>query len=104
MTTMSLNLGSCVMVAIDVAKLSHEVLIEFPDGKRKKLKVRNSRKGFTELFELLKPFPNVVAGLEPSGNYHRNLAHFLIQNKIEVKCISSLVAARTREALHNSWD
>lgn len=104
MTDMSNNLGSCVMVAIDVAKLSHEVLIEFPDGKHKKLKVRNSRKGFTELYELLKPFPKIVAGLEPSGNYHRNLAHFLIQNKIELKCISSIVAARTREALHNSWD
>ncbi len=104
MTNTSINLGSSVMVAIDVAKLSHEILIEFPDGRRKKLKIKNTRQGFTELYELLRPHSKVVAGLEPSGNYHRNLAHFLIQNNIEVKCISALVAARTREALHNSWD
>lgn len=104
MTGISLNSGSCVMVAIDIAKLSHEVLIEFPDGKRKRMKVRNCRKDFNKLLEIISPFPKKVAGLEPSGNYHRNFAHFLLQNNVDVKCISSLVAARTREALHNSWD
>jgi len=104
MTGISHSVGSCPMVAIDIAKLSHEVLIEFPDGKRKRMKVRNSREGFESFFEHLKPFPKVIAGLEPSGNYHRNFAHFLLEKSVDLKCISSIVAARTREALHNSWD
>ncbi len=104
MTSISYNPGSCVMVAVDVAKLSHEILIEFPDGKRKKMKVKNTRNGFNGLLKIVEPFGKAIVGLEPSGNYHRNLAHFLLQNGMEVKCISSIVAARTREALHNSWD
>lgn len=104
MTGISHNLGSSLMVAIDIAKLSHEVLIEFPDGKKRRMKVKNSREGFETFFDHIKQFPKVIAGLEPSGNYHRNFAHFLIERNVDVKCISSLVAARTREALHNSWD
>ena len=40
----------------------------------------------------------------PNGNYHRALAYHLTQAGFETKLISSVAMARTREALHNSWD
>ena len=51
--------------------------------------------------ELGKP---VIVGFEPTGNYHRGLAHRLIAAEFEVRLISSMALARTREALHNGWD
>lgn len=43
-------------------------------------------------------------GFEATGNYHRPLAHHLGQAAFELKLVSSVGLARTREALHNSWD
>ena len=43
-------------------------------------------------------------GFEATGNYHRPLAHHLGQAGFELKLVSSVGLARTREALHNSWD
>jgi len=42
--------------------------------------------------------------LEPTADYHRNLAYFLKAQGFAVKLVSSIAVARTREALHNSWD
>ena len=44
----------------------------------------------------------VVVGLEPTGNYHRVLAHRLIAAGFNVRLISSIALARTREALPRS--
>jgi transposase len=46
----------------------------------------------------------VRIGFEATGNYHRPLAHHLGEAGFELKLISSVGLARTREALHNSWD
>jgi hypothetical protein len=46
----------------------------------------------------------VIVGFEPTGNYHRGLAHRLIAAGFEARLISSMALARTREALHNGWD
>ena len=48
-------------------------------------------------------FP-VRIGFEATGNYRRPLAHHLGQYGFELKLVSSVGLARTREALHNSWD
>jgi len=45
----------------------------------------------------------VVVGLEPTGNYHRILAHRLSDGGFGVRLISSMALARTQEALHNGW-
>ena len=37
-------------------------------------------------------------------NYHRTLAYHLATAGFEVKLVSSVALARTREALHDSWD
>lgn len=43
----------------------------------------------------------VVVGFEATGNYHRALAHRLLTAGFELRLISSVALARTREALHN---
>jgi len=42
--------------------------------------------------------------LEPTGNYHWPLAHRLLNERSEVHSVSSVAAARFREAMCNSWD
>jgi transposase len=46
----------------------------------------------------------VRAGLEPTGDYHRALAHRLALAGVEVVSISSVAQSRYREAMFNSWD
>jgi hypothetical protein len=48
------NTGGVVLVAIDIAKKQNAVLIQFPDGTRKKLTVTNSLTDYRELSNYLK--------------------------------------------------
>jgi transposase len=45
-----------------------------------------------------------VAGFEATGNYHRPLAWRLLDAGVDARLILSVALARTRAALHNSWD
>ncbi len=68
--------AAAALVAIDVAKLRNEVLIEVPDARRRRrLTVTNCRgehdRLVAELQALARP---VLVGLEPTGHYHRPLA------------------------------
>jgi len=94
------------LVAIDVAKLRHEVLIEVPNARqRRRLTVTHCRaehdRLVAELQALARP---VTLGFEPTGHCHRCLAWRLVQAGFDVRLVSSVALARTREALHNSWD
>jgi transposase len=95
-----------VFVAIDVAKMRNDVLIEIPGQKRRqRLVVRNVREDHDRLIETLTALGQpVVAGFEATGNYHRPLAWRLLQAGFEARLISSVAMARTREAIHNGWD
>lgn len=42
--------------------------------------------------------------MEPTGNYHRPIAWRLREASFQVRLVSSVALARTREALHNGWD
>ena len=94
-------------VAIDIAKHRNEVLIEVPGrGRRRRLTVLNTRADHHDrLLETLGDlgYP-VIVGFEATGNYHRPLAWRLVEAGFGVRLISSVVLARTREALHNGWD
>ena len=94
-----------VWVAIDVAKRWNEVLVEPPQGRRRRFKMAQTRDDYESLAAYLHSFshPCKIA-LEPTGDYHRPLAYFLRSQGFEVSLISSLSAARTREALFNSRD
>jgi len=94
------------LLAIDVAKRRNEVLLEVPDvRRRRRMTVLNTRPEHDRLIADLEALGRpVVAGFEATGNYHRPLAWRLIEAGIELRLISSVALARTREALHNSWD
>jgi transposase len=98
--------GPTVLVAIDVAKLHHDVLIEAPAWKsRKRLVLLNTAVEFRRFADYLHSLKHPVRiGFEATGNYHRPLAHFLKSQGFHLELIASLAVARTREAMHNSWD
>ncbi len=95
-----------VLVAIDIAKARNEVLIQIPGHiRRRRLTVLNTRPEHDRLIALLSEFGwPVVCGFEATGNYHRPIAWRLHQAGFDVRLVSSLALARTREALHNGWD
>jgi hypothetical protein len=98
--------ATAALVAVDVAKLRNEVLIEISDAwRRRRMTVTNTRaehdRLIAELHALERP---VTIGLEPTGHYHRPLAWRLVEAGFDVRLISSVALARTREALHNGWD
>jgi transposase len=95
-----------VLVAIDIAKARHEVLIAIPDKKRRRrLTVLNELSDFNRLIATLRDYGCPVrVAFEATGNYHRALGYHLATAGFEVKLVSSVALARTREALNNSWD
>jgi transposase len=106
MTTHQLTPPLGVLVAIDISKTRNEVLIEIPGhARRRRLTVLNTRAEHHRLIALLSGLGQpVTCGLEATGNYHRPIAWRLLQAGFDVRLISSLSLARTREALHNGWD
>jgi transposase len=95
-----------VLVAIDISKARHEVLVAVPGKKRRRrLTVLNQLEDFNRLIAMLSDYGCPVrVAFEATGNYHRALACHLAAAGFEMKLVSSVALARTREALHNSWD
>ena len=106
MTTLHPMPDDVVLVAIDIAKARNEVLIETPGRKRRRrMTVLNTRAEHDRLIVLLKGFGRPVAcAMEATGNYHRPIAWRLREAGFQVRLVSSVALARTREALHNGWD
>jgi transposase len=98
--------GSATLVAVDIAKKHNEVLVEPPaPARRRRFRVANELADYERLAEYLRQLgPRIVVGFEATGNYHRPLAHFLQQQGCELRLIPTVALARTREAMHNSWD
>jgi transposase len=95
-----------VLVAIDNAKLRNEVLIEIPAQKRRRsLSVLNSRAKHDRFIETLMAYgAPIMCAFEATGNYHRPIAWRLIEAGFDVRLVSCMALARTREALHNGWN
>lgn len=106
MTDRSITQIAPLLVAIDISKSRHEILISIPDKKRpRRLTVLNQLEDFKRLIAILADYARPVrVAFEATGNYHRALAYQLGIAGFEVKLISSVAQARTREALNNSWD
>jgi transposase len=90
-------------VAIDIAKNRHEALIE-ADGVRWRVGIRNNLEDFTRFAQELQLYGRCQVAIEPTGDYHRPLANFLVRQGHKVHFVSSIATCRTREALFNSWD
>lgn len=94
-----------MLVAIDISKHRHEVLIGIPGKKRRRrMTIMNTLADFQRLSAALASYLPVRIGFEATGNHHRALAHHLGLAGFDLKLVSSVGLARTREALHNSWD
>src|SRR6476620_7132977 len=95
-----------VLVAIDMSKHRQEVLIERPEGgRRRRMTVMATKQDYDRLAADLAAIGRpILVGFEATGNYHRTLAYRLLTAGFELRLISSVAPARTREALHNGWD
>ena len=98
--------ADAVLVAIDIATVRNEVLIEAPGDKRRRwLPILNNRAEHDRLIEVLLAYGRpVVCGFEATGNHYSPIAWRLAETGFEVRLVSSLALARNREALHNSGD
>jgi len=106
MTAIHSTTPDTVLVAIDIAKHRHEVLIAIPGKKRRKrMTILSNKTDHERLVSFLSGLgKQVQIGFEPTGNYHRTLAWFLHQAGFELRLISSVALARTREAMFGTWD
>ena len=106
MTNQKTTPPESLLVAIDIAKARNDVLIEYPGrSRRRRLSVMNTRADHDRLLAFLSEQGHpVTCGFEATGNYHRPIAWRLLQAGFDVRLISSMALARTREALHNGWD
>jgi transposase len=106
MTNLKHTPSDFVLVAIDVSHRRNDVLIEMPGVSRhRRLIVLNNRVEHDRFIDRLRDVGRpVIVGFEATGNYHRPLAYRLLQAGFELRLVSSVALARTREALHNGWD
>jgi len=94
-----------LLVAIDIAKYKHNVLIEYPNSTKKNFIIQNTLKDFHRLEDMLKRSNiNPIIGFEATADYHRPIAYYLLNAGFKCHLVSSLATARTRDALYNAWD
>ena len=101
-----------LIVGIDVAKDEHKAFFGTANGKTllKRLSFKNDIEGFEKLLSRVKTMKakhslnEVVLGLEPTANYHKPLADFLIKCGHMVVLVSGVSVKRNRELLDGRWD
>lgn len=96
--------AATLLVAVDISKFRHEVLIGIPGKKRRRrMTITNTQEDFRRLSSALVSYDLPVRiGFEATGNYHRPLAHHLGQAGFDLKPVSSVGLARTREVRFNA--
>ncbi len=73
--------------------------------RRRRMTITNTTEDFVRLIASLQEYGMPVRiGFEATGNYHRVLMYHLGVAGFDLKLVSSVALARTREALQNSWD
>lgn len=101
-----------LLVGIDVAKDKHHAFYGTPTGKTllRRLVFENSIDGIERLMDMsyvLKTqhcLDKIVYGLEPTANYHKPLAEYLIKSGCNVVQVSGLAVTKNRELLDGRWD
>ncbi len=101
-----------LIVGLDIAKEKHNAFFGTATGTSlyRGMFFDNTLEGFRKLIaqvEALKTqygLPKVVFGMEPTGNYHKPLAEYLIKNGHMVVLVSPSSTAKNRELLDGRWD
>lgn len=101
-----------LIVGIDIAKDKHHAFFGTSYGKTlwRRLIFTNDLIGYQRLVDqtklLLKQYQlkQAVFGLEPTGNYHKPLAHWLIRHNYLVVLVAGKAVKDNRELLDGRWD
>jgi len=101
-----------MIVGIDIAKESHLAFFGTPNGKRlsKRLSFKNDEKGFSKLLlqvetiRIKNGIEKVLYGLEPTANYHKPLAEYLILKGNSTVLVDNWAAKNNRSLLDGRWD
>jgi len=101
-----------LVVGIDVAKEKHHVFFGTATGKSllRRLIFENSREGFETLLHRSgaimsqEGLDKVVFGVEPTADYHKPLAEYLIGNGLSVVLVSNGAAKKNRATLDGRRD
>ena len=101
-----------LIVGIDVAKDKHHAFLGTATGRTllRRLIFENSMNGFEKLLEYAETIKarhaleKAVFGLEPTSNYHKPLAEYLIKCGYNVVLVSGVAVVRNRELLDGRWD
>ena len=92
-------------LALDISKDRSDAALEYPEGKRKLFRFNHTFRGIREVVEHLESLNSQVqVGLEATGDYHRIVAHQFHDSGFEIVLLSSLRAARFREATFGTTD
>lgn len=101
-----------LLVGIDVAKDNHRAFYGTATGKTilRRLIFENSINGIERLMDVANAIitehclDKIVYGLEPTANYHKPLAEYLIKCGCNVVQVSGFAVTKNRELLDGRWD
>ncbi|CAB1070731.1 Mobile element protein [Olavius algarvensis Delta 1 endosymbiont] len=101
-----------LIVGIDIAKDKHHAFFGTANGKTlwRRLIFSNDLLGYTRLIEQTQVLSSqyqlgeVVFGLEPTSNYHKPLAYWLIKQQYLVVMVAGKAVKDNRELLDGRWD
>jgi transposase len=84
------------LVAIDVAKGHHDVLVEPPaPTRRRRFRLDDSVEDYERFAGYLRSIgASALIGFEATGNYHRPLVYFLQRSGFELQLIPTIALAR----------
>jgi transposase len=101
-----------LIVGIDVAKDRHHAFFGTATGRTllKRLLFDNNQVGFQQLItrtsqlQVTHGLKRVVYGLEPTGNYHKPLSSWLLEQGQMLVLVASKAIADNRQTLDGRWD
>ena len=101
-----------LIVGIDVAKDKHHAFFGLATGRTllRRLIFKNNREGFERLIERSRQLQaehslsKAVFVVEPTGNYHKPLAHWLLEKEEQLVLASNKSIADNRQSLDGRWD
>jgi hypothetical protein len=95
--TSASSITGATWVAIDVAKVTHQVLVEGPGGRRWAMRIANTASDIERLVTFLHALPQpCVIAFEPTGDYHRAVMHPPRTGRLHA--LSGIVAGRRADA------